>query len=147
MMLYTIGHTQSSAEYFFERLRRNHVEILLDIRLKNKSQLAGFARYPDIEWFVRELCGIQYLHDDFLSPTEDFLKAYQKGEIDWDGYEVQFHDLMRRRNIIEYLRNHYAPLMEKNICLLCSEPTPERCHRRLVADYFRQAFGCEISHL
>lgn len=146
-MIYTIGFTKTTAESFFERLRRNKIDVLIDIRLNNRSQLAGFAKAPDIEWFLQELCGICYIHDDLLAPTEEILKDYQKKSINWDGYVALFHDLMQRRNIRRYIKNHYSETSEKNICLLCSEPTAEMCHRRLVAEYFSEVFGMNVQHL
>lgn len=146
-MIYTIGFTKTTAEHFFERLRARGVEVMLDIRLNNRSQLAGFAKAPDIGWFLGQLCGTEYIHDDFFAPTEEILKAYQRREIDWAGYEERFGDLMRRRNIDRYIRGKYADLEGRAVCLLCSEPTPEHCHRRLVAERFREAFGGEVEHL
>ena len=93
-MIYTIGFTRTTAEHFFQRLRDAGVGLLLDIRLNNRSQLAGFAKYPDIQWFVKELCGAEYIHDDFFAPTEEILKAYQRHNIDWAQYEIRFDNLM-----------------------------------------------------
>lgn len=146
-MIYTIGFTRTTAEGFFGRLRDAGIQLLLDVRLNNKSQLAGFAKYPDIRWFARELCGADYIHDDYFAPTEEILKAYQRHEIDWPQYEIRFADLMERRNIQLYIQKHYAPFAERPVCLLCSEPAADQCHRRLVAEQFRRAFGCEIRHL
>ena len=146
-MIYTIGFTRTTAEHFFQRLRDAGVGLLLDIRLNNRSQLAGFAKYPDIQWFVKELCGAEYIHDDFFAPTEEILKAYQRHNIDWAQYEIRFDNLMARRNIKAYIQKHYAQYMDRPLCLLCSEPTPEQCHRRLVAEQFRLAFGGEMVHL
>lgn len=146
-MIYTIGFTKTTAESFFKRLRDNKIDILIDIRLNNRSQLAGFAKMPDIEWFLHELCGVRYVHDDFLAPTEEILKDYQKKVIDWNGYVLQFHDLMIKRNIKRYIEMHYSEFQGNNVCLLCSEPTPEMCHRRLIAEYFSEVFGESIQHL
>ena len=146
-MIYTIGFTRTTAEGFFQRLRDAGIELLLDIRLNNRSQLAGFAKYPDIQWFTKELCGAEYIHDDHFAPTEEILKAYQHREIDWTQYEVRFDDLMARRDIQTYIQKQYSQYIDRPLCLLCSEPTPERCHRRLVAERFSTAFGAEVKHL
>ena len=146
-MIYTIGFTKTSAESFFDRIRKSEIETLIDIRLNNRSQLAGFAKAPDIEWFLHELCHVQYIHDDFLAPTEEILKDYQKKIIDWDGYVLRFDELMNQRDIHQYIEKEYSELKDKNVCLLCSEATPEMCHRRLVAEYFSQTFQTNIKHL
>lgn len=146
-MIYTIGFTKTTAEHFFERLKSSGIEVMLDIRLNNKSQLAGFAKSPDIGWFLDRLCGIEYLYDDYFAPTEEILKAYQKHEIDWNGYETMFSQLMEKRNITGYIAKEYTQYKGKKICLLCSEPTPEQCHRRLVAGYFCDVFGTTVKHL
>lgn len=139
-MIFTIGFTKTSAQRFFQRLKENKIDVVIDIRLNNKSQLSGFAKYPDIEWFLKELCGIKYIHDLMFAPTEKILKSYQKYEIDWCGYEIQFSALMDERNIRKYISAKYRDIKDKNICLLCSESTAEKCHRRLVSDYFIEVF-------
>ena len=127
-MLYTIGFTQTSAENFFTRLKNAGVNAVVDIRLNNRSQLAGFAKYPDIDWFLRSVAGITYIYDDSFAPTDEILKAYQKKKINWSEYEKQFTELMKNRNIEEHIRLDYTSLIDQNICFLCSEPTPEHCH-------------------
>ena len=146
-MLYTIGFTQTSAENFFTRLKSAGVDTVIDIRLNNRSQLAGFAKYPDIKWFLDTIVGIEYIYDDSLAPTDQILKAYQKKEIDWVEYEKQFSELMKTRNVAEHIQLKYASLVKQNICFLCSEPTPEHCHRRLVAQIFADMLGQEVKHL
>ena len=146
-MIYTIGFTRTTAQHFFERLRHNEVQVVLDIRLNNRSQLAGFARYPDIGWFLEQLCGIEYIYDDFFAPSEDILKAYRRHEIDWAGYEERFEALMDARRIEAYIRDRYAPLRQKALCLLCSEPDAQQCHRRLVAAHFAGVFACDVKHI
>lgn len=146
-MIYTIGFTQSTAQHFFERLRVNEIEQLLDIRLNNRSQLAGFAKAPDLAWFLKELCGIEYLYDDNFAPTGGILDDYRKKRIDWLEYVDAFGQLMRERKIEEYIRTRYQSSRGKQICLLCSEPEPEKCHRRLVAEYFAAAFNESVRHI
>lgn len=146
-MIYTIGFTQTTAQQFFERLIKNKIDLLLDIRLNNKSQLAGFAKYPDIAWFSERIANAKYKHDIKFAPDESILKPYKKNEISWKEYERRFHALMEKRKIDSYIESNYLPLRETNICLLCSEPTPEQCHRRLVADYFNHIFKTDIVHI
>ena len=146
-MILTIGFTKKTARQFFTLLRENGVEVLLDVRISNTSQLAGFAKYPDLPWFLEELCGIRYLHDPLLAPTEELLRDYRAKKVSWAEYEQIFGALMARRDIDAHLRAAYGELQGKRICLLCSEPTPEQCHRRLVAAHFAAVFGAQVQHL
>ena len=142
--LYTIGFKEKSAEEFFTKLQRAGIKKVLDIRLSNTSQLAGFSKRNHLPYFLRELCNIDYKHMPLLAPTEEILANYKKGEIDWSAYERQFKGLIERRKI-----ENLTTCDELNdACLLCSEPTPERCHRRLVAEYLKKKLGAiEIVHL
>jgi uncharacterized protein (DUF488 family) len=130
--IYTIGFTQTTAEHFFGRLRSAGVERLLDVRLNNSSQLAGFAKAQDLPYFLRELVGAEYEHDTRLAPTQQLLDDYRKGGGDWVGYERSFLALMASREIERALS---PARFETPTALLCSEATAERCHRRLVCDY------------
>jgi uncharacterized protein (DUF488 family) len=133
--IYTIGFTQTSAEHFFGRLKTAGVQRLLDVRLNNSSQLAGFAKARDLPYFLRELVDGFYEHDPRLAPTQDLLDAYKKRKGDWGAYEHDFMALMARREIESVL----SPAeFEIPTALLCSEATAERCHRRLVCDYLAQ---------
>lgn len=84
--LYTIGFTKKSAEQFFELLKKNHIEKLVDVRINNSSQLAGFAKGSDLAYFVRNLCHADYVHITDLSPTKDLLSKWRKGEVNWEQY-------------------------------------------------------------
>ncbi|MET4700099.1 uncharacterized protein (DUF488 family) [Constrictibacter sp. MBR-5] len=127
----TIGFTKSSAAHFFGRLRAAGVRRVMDVRLHNTSQLAGFAKADDLAWFLKSLGGIDYVHEPLLAPTADILDAFKKRKGDWRLYERQFLDLMQSRRIETTL----APDAFDGTCLLCSEATPHHCHRRLVVDY------------
>ena len=143
MRLYTIGHTRSSAEKFFGRLRRAKVSALVDVRLNTGSQLAGFAKRDDLAWLLKELCGIPYRHELALAPTVGLLDAYRKHQIDWEAYARAFGDLIRDRAIETLDRDAFA-----GACLLCSEPAPQRCHRRIVAEYLAEHWeDVDIVHL
>lgn len=118
---------------------------LLDVRLNNVSQLAGFSKREDLAYFLRELCGAEYLHEPLLAPTQALLDAYRKQKGSWEEYERRFLDLMRERRIEERLDRH---LFDIPTVLLCSEATPERCHRRLVLEYLQERWGdLRITHL
>jgi uncharacterized protein (DUF488 family) len=143
MRLYTIGFTKTTAENFFERIKSSGSTEIIDIRLNNVSQLAGFAKRDDLKYFVKVICGIGYRHITELAPTQDLLDKYKKGGGDWAQYELAFIDLMKVRQIENMNRN-----MFDGGCLLCSEDKPHHCHRRLVAEYLRRHWGdIEIIHL
>ena len=142
--LYTIGFTKKNAQTFFSKLQKAGVTKLIDIRLNNISQLAGFAKRDDLIYFLRELCNCDYRHMPILAPTKEILDAYKKKQIDWDEYVRRFSRLIKERTIEKKITAEEL----SNSCLLCSEPTPENCHRRLVAEYLKDKFGdIEIKHL
>lgn len=144
MNLYTIGFTQKGAERFFSTLAANGVRRVLDVRLNNRSQLAGFAKRDDLRYFLRGLCGIDYRELPSLAPTAEILAAYKKNGGDWATYERQFLHLLDQRRVAQTLE----PALFENGCLLCSEPEPSHCHRRLIAEHLRERWGgIEIRHL
>ncbi len=143
MKLFTIGFTKTTAENFFNRLRRAGAKKIIDVRLNNKSQLAGFAKRDDLAYFAGALCGMGYTHAPKLAPTQDILDAYKKHKGSWDEYEDKFLDLMAKRHIEEL-----DPEGLDGGCLLCSEDKPHHCHRRLIAEYLRRKWGdIQIVHL
>ena len=145
MEIHTIGFTQKSARAFFESLRQKGIERLVDVRINNTSQLAAFAKRDDLRYFLDEILGAEYVHEPLLAPTRELLKAYRDGEIDWDGYERAFLDLMAERRIEEVIPKEF---FGKRTVLLCSEAVPEKCHRRLVVEYLDRAWGnVEAIHL
>ena len=142
--LFTIGFTKKNAQTFFSKLRNIGVTKLIDIRLNNVSQLAGFAKRDDLIFFLNELCNCDYRHMPNFAPTKEILDAYKKKHISWDEYVERFSKLIKERKI----ENKITAEELNNACLLCSEPTPEQCHRRLVAEYLRDKFGdIEIRHI
>lgn len=144
MKLFTIGFTKRSAKSFFTSLRTARVRRLVDVRLNNISQLAGFTKRDDLSYFVDAICGIDYVHLPILAPTQDILDAYKKQKGDWSLYEREFLDLMRSRRI----ESEVSRELMNGACLLCSEDTPQHCHRRLVAEYLADKWGgIEIEHL
>ena len=141
----TNGFTQSSAESFFERLRKAGVKKVVDVRLHNTSQLAGFAKVDDLTYFLEAIGGIAYEHAPLLAPTEPMFKAYKKDKGDWGVFRGRFLDLMSERQI----EKHLQPKALEGACLLCSEASPEHCHRLLVCEYLNAKWrgGLRVSHL
>ncbi|MCC6420719.1 MAG: DUF488 domain-containing protein, partial [Gemmataceae bacterium] len=134
-----------SAAHFFERLRAAGVRRLLDVRLHNTSTLAGFTKRDDLAYFLREIMAAEYVHLPLLAPTPEMLKAYQSKQVGWPEYEPEYAALLRERCAAETLDR---ALFTGPSVLLCSEATPERCHRRLVAEHLSAAWGgLEIVHL
>ena len=146
-MIFTIGFTQKSAEDFFGLLTQNKVDLLIDIRLNNTSQLSGFAKFPDIQFFLKNIGSINYIHDINFSPTEDLLKNYKSKKVSWNEYEDIFEDIMLKREINTYIQKQYTKYSNQNICLLCSEPSAKHCHRRLVAEHFKDVLNLDVIHL
>jgi len=143
MKLFTIGFTKSSAERFFSRLKSANVRRLIDVRLNNVSQLAGFAKKDDLQYFAKAICNIDYRHMPELAPTQDILDKYKKRKGAWSEYAEKFLDLMAQRKI----ENIDRSLIDRG-CLLCSEDKPHFCHRRLVAEYLQKKWGdVETEHL
>ena len=142
--LFTIGFTKKSAKDFFNLLNKNKVEKIVDTRINNVSQLAGYAKGVDLEFFLKEISGINYEHNVEMAPTKELLKKYRKKEMTWEEYKVEYLNLIDMRKLdkkinIEKLHQH---------CLLCSEHGPEKCHRRLLAEYFKHKNNdVEIIHL
>ncbi|WP_304296605.1 DUF488 family protein [Capnocytophaga leadbetteri] len=142
--LYTIGFTGKSAEKFFDLLKKAEVKKIIDTRINNVSQLSGFAKGTDLKFFAKEIGNISYEHDIDFAPTKDLLANYRNKKITWQEYEKEYLNLLDLRKIkskVEIQKLH------KN-CLLCSEHTAEKCHRRLLAEYLQQSFNdVEIIHL
>lgn len=138
MEIYTIGFTKHTAEEFFEKLKSAGIRRLVDVRLNNVSQLAGFAKRDDLRYFLRRICAAEYLHEPLLAPTQDLLDDYKKRKGKWVDYEVAFLDLMAGRHIENMIPKE---LFEPATVLLCSEHTAEHCHRRLVVEYLDDRWG------
>lgn len=144
--IHTIGFTQKPAEEFFTKLQDAKVKRVIDIRLNNISQLAGFAKRKDLEYFLRVICGMDYVHLPILAPTQELLDAYKKQKGDWEAYEKEFTKLMGDRKI----EDNVSKELLNDGCLLCSEHEPVHCHRRLVAEYLHDKWcdvDIQISHI
>lgn len=145
MEIYTMGFTQKNASRFFELIRKFNIQILIDIRLNNQSQLAGFTKGTDLKFFLKEICDCDYAHELSYAPTKEILDGYKKGNISWSDYEEQFGKLIGQRKIEKSFENQFGSY--DRVLLLCSELTAENCHRRLVADYLAKELECKVIHI
>ena len=144
MKIFTIGFTKKSARQFFEKLRRPGLARLVDVRLNNVSQLAGFSKRDDLQFFCGAILSIGYLHVPELAPTQAMLDEYKKDHGKWRDYEEKFLRLMAERKVEATVAREVVD----GGCLLCSELTPDNCHRRLVAEYLQSKWGgIEIEHI
>lgn len=143
--IYTIGFTEKRAKEFFNLLRQKSIKAVIDVRLNNKSQLSGFAKKEDLQFFLQEIGSIAYIEATDLAPEADMLKRYRRKEISWDEYAERYLNLISKRNV--------ERSVDKNLmigsCLLCSEHLPHHCHRRLAAEYLNTQWGGNlmITHL
>lgn len=137
MKLYTIGFVKKNAEDFFNILKKNHIKTLIDTRVNNKSQLAGFTKQDDLRYFLTTITCINYVHKPEYAPTKVLLKDYREKKVTWQEYEKIYINLLEERKILEdidYLQFDKA-------CFLCSEATADKCHRRLLAEYLQKSNG------
>ncbi|NMB63523.1 MAG: DUF488 domain-containing protein [Spirochaetes bacterium] len=141
--LYTIGFTKRNARDFFTTLQNNDITTVIDIRINNTSQLSGYTKKEDLEYFLWEIAHIKYIHDVRLAPTKEMLDAIHKKTISWEQYQEKFVQLLTQRNAEHYYNEHNL----HTACLLCSEYEPTNCHRRLVAEYFARFYNLDIVHL
>lgn len=145
MILYTIGFTKKTAQRFFNLLRENQIQCLVDIRVHPNGQLSGYAKGDDLEYFLQQILECRYLYLPDLAPTEKILSAYRSHHI-WDRYVRQFEALMEQRHVPDCLDK--TIFFQQRCCLLCSEATPDKCHRRLVAERLSKHWsGLQVLHL
>ncbi len=134
--IYTIGFTKKTAEKFFELLKINGVKKIIDTRLKNETQLSGFAKGKDLKYFAKTILNIDYVHRLDMAPSQDILENYRNKIITWEEYSVKYLNLLNERELGKNIK-----LEELNdSCLLCSEDKPDNCHRRLLAEYIKGHF-------
>ncbi|MBS1955150.1 MAG: DUF488 domain-containing protein [Cyanobacteria bacterium SZAS-4] len=143
MKIYTIGFTRKSAEEFFERLKAESIEQLVDVRLNNTSQLSGFSKCADLQYFLKTICGATYKHELLLAPTQDLLDEYKKAHGGWDKYQHQFAALLRSRQVEKKIPKS---LFQLRTVLLCSEAEARACHRKVVIDYLNSEWGNVEGH-
>lgn len=145
MNIYTIGFTQKTAREFFEPIKKNDIQVLIDVRLNNQSQLAGFTKEKDLSYFLENITNCKYVHDLVFAPPKMLLDDYKKGKTTWDGYVEVFQKLIVSRKMVEHFDEKYKTY--DGVLLMCSEPTPEKCHRRLIAEALATQLGHKIIHL
>jgi uncharacterized protein (DUF488 family) len=144
IVIFTMGASKKDARAFFAALREAGVRRVVDIRLKNQSALGGFTRGRDLAYFLQAVLGLEYVHRPELAPTRELLTAYRGKHIDWPEYERRFAAILAERRPEDTLSREEL----NGACLLCSEPKPDQCHRRLVAEHLRRAWdNVEIRHL
>lgn len=142
--LYTIGFSKKSAKQFFSLLEQTQAKRVIDIRLNNSSQLAGFTKSNDLEFFLNKILNWKYIYEPLFAPTKELLKNYQKKIITWADYEIEYYKILEQRNIINKIKKDNII----NSVLLCSEERPDQCHRRLLAEYLNKNWkDIEIVHL
>jgi len=144
--IHTIGFTKKTAEHFFNGLKENGVIRVIDTRLNNNSQLSGFAKARDLEFFLKKICDIDYVYRSELAPTKKILDDYKDRKIEWEQYAKEYLNLMEQRLISSRLSIDEV----HGGCLLCSEDKPHHCHRRLLAEYLKQQWSnqeTDINHI
>lgn len=145
MEIYTIGFTHKSASEFFETLKTNRIERLLDVRLSNTSQLAGFTKQADLQYLLKEICSAAYEHEPLLAPSDELFRAHRKEGGSWDALASGYLKLLKARKIESVLSKSS---FKKRTVLLCSEATPDQCHRRLALEYQQKHWPeIKIHHL
>ena len=143
---FTIGFSKKSADVFFEKLKQSGAKRIVDVRLNNVSQLAGFTKKKDLIYFLKEIAHMDYVHWLDMAPTKDILDEYKKNKGDWRIYENEFIKLMEQRAIE---RQDIQNIIHEG-CLLCSEYEPDYCHRRLVIEYLKSKWSdkkVQVTHL
>ena len=142
--IFTIGYTGKNARQFFTILKEAGIRKVIDVRLYNTSQLAGFTKRQDIKYFLQTIVGAEYIHLLIMAPTKQLLNGYKKGLINWPQYETQFNAIITQRQIEKRL-----VLQDMDMtCFLCSEAKADNCHRRLVAEYLAKHWqNVSIHHL
>ena len=145
MHVFTIGYSKTTAPAFFSALRQAGIRRCVDVRLGNTSQLAGFTKRGDLPFFLRELCGAEYVAEPLLVPTRDMVDGYRKGGARWEEYEQRFLRLLAERRVEVELDPR---LFEIPTVLLCVEKTADHCHRRLIVEYLQRRWGdLSVTHL
>ena len=143
MEIYSIGFTKKSAGEFFGALKAAGIERLLDVRLNNTSQLAGFAKQSDLKYFLEEICGAVYEHEPLLAPTQEILDAFKKQKGSWETYTQSYLALIRSRKVESAIS---PESFQRRTVLLCSEASAEHCHRRLALEYLQQHWNDVVIH-
>ena len=147
MTLYTIGFTRRTAQEFFEPIKYRMIQLLVDVRLNNTSQMCGFTKKQDLPYLLETICGCKYEHCPDYAPTQELLTDWKKKRITWQEYEATYRELMLERGAVREFITCCEGLYE-SVCLLCSEPKPQHCHRKLFAELVKAELDeTEIIHL
>jgi len=142
--IFTIGYAGKNAREFFTVLKQASIRKVIDVRLYNTSQLAGFTKRQDIKYFLQDIVGVEYIHLPIMAPTKQLLNGYKKGLVSWQQYETQFKQIITHRQIEKCIMPKNADM----VCFLCSEAKADNCHRRLVAEYLAKVWqNVSIRHL
>jgi uncharacterized protein (DUF488 family) len=145
IQIFTIGFTKRTATEFFGELERARIEHLVDVRLSNTSQLAGYTKRGDLEFFLERVGGISYRHEPLLSPTRELFDDRKRRRVGWQEFEKRFRRLMVERRVEDRIDPSW---FRGRTVLLCSEASADECHRSIVADYLANAWGgTEVTHL
>lgn len=144
MNIFTIGYTKKSAQTFFELINENKIDVVIDIRLYNSTQLAGFSKSKDLKYFLKKICECEYIAAPEFAPTAKLFNDYKNGNINWQEYEIAYNELMHTHMNLDFFR----AFPNKKICFLCAESTPDYCHRRLLAEMLADIYdNVIITHL
>lgn len=142
--VFTIGYAGRNGRDFFTTLKQTGIKKIIDVRLYNTSQLAGFTKKCDLEYFLQAIVGADYVHLPVMAPTRGLLNDYKKGEVSWEQYESQFKSIITQRQIERHIELEDLDMS----CFLCAEATADNCHRRLVAEYMARIWpNITIQHL
>ncbi len=130
--VYTLSAYEISAKDFFERVAAENTDLVLDVRLKNGSQLCGFTKQKDLEFFVPRLTGARYLHELAFAPTKGLLDLYTKKQLDWRRYREEYRILLEQREALPRYFQLYGSL--PCVCLLGTETKKRRSHTEVLYD-------------
>ena len=142
MEIFTLGFVKKTAEEFFTLIKENKIELLIDIRSNNQTQLPGLTKGRDLEFFLNEICHCQYAYEPLFTPTKELVEDYLDGSITWPEYETIFNEIMEERKIEQIFQEKYSHF--NRVCLLCSEQDPMNCHRRLVAERLKDKLQTDV---
>jgi uncharacterized protein (DUF488 family) len=142
--LYTMGYTQKPAKKFFNLIDKYEIKRIIDIRLHNNTQLAGFTKQNNLKYFLKRLSDCDYCHIPLMAPSKDIFDDSKKNGLEWKEYASRFNKLINQRKIEQLINEDDID----GACLLCCEPEATNCHRSLVAEYLQKYFGdIQIIHI
>jgi uncharacterized protein (DUF488 family) len=144
--IYTSGTSGITAERFFLRLRELKATSVIDTRIHPSSQLSGYSKQESLKYFLKEILQIPYIYESQLCPIEQDFKLYKNKQMIWKTYQDKYYQLLINRNIKEKI--DFSPWGDRPV-ILCSESSPDQCHRRLAAEFISSTLNLvsEIKHL